>query len=309
MAKPLKLAIIGAGSATFSLGLLRDLCLQRSLWGSLVAFMDLDAERLEVIHTLAARYAGELGVDLRFETTLDRRRALADADFVINTAALPHGKEEKLRAIGEKHGYYRGAHFGYYQHQLDLMMGVARDIEAVCPDAWLIQSSNPVFEGCTLMTRETGVKVVGLCHGHYGYREVAEIIGLDPDSRASADARRQPLHLADPLRLRRPRRLPARRRVDRDEGRGVLGDAQARVQRQPDVARGDRPVPDRRPDADWRHAEDVRLAVPPRPRDEETVVRLARRLRLGDRLAALPRRPRRESRADTSRSPSTRASR
>jgi alpha-galactosidase len=52
-------------------------------------------------------------------------------------------------------------------------------MEQVCPDAWLIQSSNPVFDGCTLMTRETDTKVVGLCHGHHGYRAIANVLGLD----------------------------------------------------------------------------------------------------------------------------------
>ena len=60
------------------------------------------------------------------------------------------------------------------------MLDVARDMERICPDAWLIQSGNPVFEGCTLMTRETGIKVCGLCHGHYGYLEIARVLGLDP---------------------------------------------------------------------------------------------------------------------------------
>ncbi len=59
-------------------------------------------------------------------------------------------------------------------------MSVARDMERICPDAWLIQSGNPVFEGCTLMTRETGIKVCGLCHGHYGYLEICNVLGLDP---------------------------------------------------------------------------------------------------------------------------------
>ena len=31
------------------------------------------------------------------------------------------------------------------------------------------------------MTRETSIKVCGLCHGHYGYREIAQTIGMDPD--------------------------------------------------------------------------------------------------------------------------------
>jgi len=59
------------------------------------------------------------------------------------------------------------------------MLEVARDMERLCPNAWLIQSGNPVFEGCTLMTRQTGVKVIGLCHGHYGYREIAHALGLE----------------------------------------------------------------------------------------------------------------------------------
>jgi alpha-galactosidase len=61
------------------------------------------------------------------------------------------------------------------------MLDVARDVERLCPEAWLIQAGNPVFEGCTAMTRETGVKVCGLCHGHFGYRELAQTIGLDPN--------------------------------------------------------------------------------------------------------------------------------
>ena len=69
----------------------------------------------------------------------------------------------------ERYGYYRGLHpsEGFY-HQYELMITVARDIERLCPDAWLIQSSNPVFDGCTLMTRETTSRSSGLCHGPFG---------------------------------------------------------------------------------------------------------------------------------------------
>jgi alpha-galactosidase len=63
-------------------------------------------------------------------------------------------------------------------YQFQLMLDVARDIESICPDAWLIQSANPVFDGCTLMTRETGVKICGLCHGHYGVYEIAMTLGI-----------------------------------------------------------------------------------------------------------------------------------
>ncbi|HEY64086.1 MAG TPA: alpha-glucosidase/alpha-galactosidase, partial [Caldilineae bacterium] len=126
------------------------------------------------------RYAAELGADLRFEKTTDRAAALREAHFVINTALVGgHDHEEAERALWERHGYYRGAHHAECFRQLDLMLSVARDMERFCPNAWLIQSSNPVFEGCTLMTRETGIKVLGLCHGHYGYREIARVLGLE----------------------------------------------------------------------------------------------------------------------------------
>ena len=56
---------------------------------------------------------------------------------------------------------------------------MAREIEAICPDAWLIQSGNPVYDGCTVIGRETDVKVCGLCHGYYGYRDICDMLDLD----------------------------------------------------------------------------------------------------------------------------------
>ena len=179
MPKGIKLGIIGAGSATFSLGLVRDLCSTEDLYGSVITMMDINEERLDNIHRLATRYVDELKVDLKFEKTLSREAALKDADFVINTALYgAHNEHEARRAVGDKHSYYRGAP-GMNYRQLRFLLEVAQDIEKICPDAWLIQSSNPVFDGCTLMTRETNAKVIGLCHGHHGYRKIASVLGLD----------------------------------------------------------------------------------------------------------------------------------
>jgi alpha-galactosidase len=181
MASGVKITIIGAGSAVFSLALVKDLCLTESLWGSKVSFMDIDPERLEVVLALAWRFAQEIGADLRFESTLDRKASLEDADFVVNTAyPKGHHHERRMRELTAKHGYYYGGiHVGDY-YNFQLMMDVARDIEQICPDAWLLQSANPVFDGCTLLNRETDLKIVGLCHGHYGYQEIACTLGLDP---------------------------------------------------------------------------------------------------------------------------------
>jgi alpha-galactosidase len=179
MATQVKITIIGAGSAQFSGGIVRDLCVSPGLHGSHVAFMDVDQHRLDMVYRLAERLSDELAAGLSFSKTLDRAEALQRADFVINTAQVGgHAWTETQREMAEKHGYYRGTSLHNFG-QTAFFLEVARDVERICPRAWLIQSANPVFEGCTLMHRETKVKVLGLCHGHYGYRDIARVLGLE----------------------------------------------------------------------------------------------------------------------------------
>lgn len=181
-----KVAIIGAGSAVFSVSVVMDLALTPGLRGSHVALVDVDERRLDIIHRLAMRVDDELGSGLQITRALDRAEALDGADFVINTALNGgHDWHEAQRSLFERHGYYRGA--GNLNGDASLacmgnmllMLDIARSMEDTCPNAWLIQSSNPVFEGCTFVTRETGVKMIGLCHGHSGYRHIARVLGLD----------------------------------------------------------------------------------------------------------------------------------
>ena len=178
----IKISLIGAGSGEFSLGIVRDLCLTPGLWGSTVSFMDIDAARLDRVHNVATRYTAELGADLRFEKTLERQKCLAGADFVINTAMVAGW--DKLRTIEQvaaQHGYPQALYIDDF-HQYLLFMDIIRDMEALCAGAWYVQSANPVFEGCTLITRNSKVKAVGLCHGfHGGVRRIARTLGLDPE--------------------------------------------------------------------------------------------------------------------------------
>jgi len=186
-----RISIVGAGSMAWSMVLVKDLCLTKSLGGSTVSFMDVDRKRLEVVCGLAKRYATEVKAKLRFEKTIDRKEALRDADFVFNTAlAGGHANYETQRNVAEKHGYYRGIDSVDYNmvsdyptiggyNQLKLCLDIARDMEDICPGAWLIQTANPLFEICSLLTRETKLKVIGLCHGHFGYRKVAKTLRLD----------------------------------------------------------------------------------------------------------------------------------
>jgi alpha-galactosidase len=183
MSQAVKVAIIGAGSAQFSLNLVKDLCLTEGLAGSHISLMDIDADRLELSYKLGTQFAEQLGVSVSFDKTTDRAVALKDSDFVINTAfVLGHDVEAHMRHWAfEQYGYeYLGDCFGSY-HQLCLILSVAQDMQRICPNAWLIQLGNPVFEGCTLIARETDLKVCGLCHGYQGYREIASTIDIDPD--------------------------------------------------------------------------------------------------------------------------------
>jgi len=64
-----KISIIGAGSAVFSMTLVKDACLEEGLKGSTICFMDIDRGRLDLVYGLARRYAGELDADLKLEKT------------------------------------------------------------------------------------------------------------------------------------------------------------------------------------------------------------------------------------------------
>jgi alpha-galactosidase len=177
-----KLSIIGAGSGQFSLGIVRDLCLTEGLAGSTVSFMDIDAERLDAIQDVAARYTAELGADIRFEKTLDRRESLDGADFCINTAMVGGWRGwsgSGAIEIAHKYGYTGRFRLGSF-HQFKLFTDIIHDMEELCPNAWYIQSANPVFDGTTLLTRESSIQCVGLCHGYHGVYGMARTLGLDP---------------------------------------------------------------------------------------------------------------------------------
>ncbi|MBS7648992.1 alpha-glucosidase/alpha-galactosidase [Candidatus Bathyarchaeota archaeon] len=184
------ISIVGAGSVVFSGSFIRDLCLTKSLWGSTVTLMDIDKERLGVVHNLALRYKDEVKADLKIRATLDRKEALENADFVISTVKVGgYDSMEAERRISEQYNYYRGIgdrvsdYYGGFAayHQLKFFLDLAIDMEDLCPDAWLIETANPVFEGTTLISRETKIKVIGVCHGHFGYKIIASALGLNPE--------------------------------------------------------------------------------------------------------------------------------
>lgn len=189
----IKISIIGAGSAVFSLNLVKDICLSEGFEGSIISLMDVDENRLEAVYSLARRYSELLGKKLKFERAAERKNAIEGSDFVINTTLCGgHQQQEKVREIGEKHGYYRGVDSQEWNFvsdyptftslgQLELALDIARDVKELAPDAWLLQTSNPLLEICTLIQQELPrINLVGLCDGFLGYLELARLFELDP---------------------------------------------------------------------------------------------------------------------------------
>ena len=186
-----KIALIGAGSAVFSLSIIRDLCLTPTLQGSKVTFMDIDDNRLESSFNLCRRYAGEVGIRLDLEKTTDRRQALKGADFIINTAlGSGHDHLREGWEIGRRHGYRIGGSLhtmhdeafwiNFYQYRL--FEAFVQDILEICPQAWYIQVANPVYMGITLLGRKyPQARIVGLCHGYRGVYSLARLLGLSSE--------------------------------------------------------------------------------------------------------------------------------
>jgi len=188
-----KISIIGAGSATFSVGLVKDLCLTPNLEGSTISLMDINRERLDAVFSVCRRYADEMNVKLRLEKTMDRRESLKDADFVINTAlAAGHYRLREGWNIARKHGFnFGGSHhimhdeaFWINFYQFKLFDSLISDILDLCPDAWYIQLANPVMAGITYLGRKyKNAKIIGLCTASTGEEvyHLAKTIGLEAE--------------------------------------------------------------------------------------------------------------------------------
>ncbi|MCX8180125.1 MAG: alpha-glucosidase/alpha-galactosidase [Thermofilaceae archaeon] len=186
----IKVCVIGAGSAVFSLNLVRDLVLTPSLYGSCISLVDVNVERLNAVYALMKRLCEEVGAKYKLEKAVDRRKALRDADFVVNTAlAAGHSRLRDGWAVARDLGYRFGGSlhvmhdeaFWINFYQFKLFEEVIEDVLDLCPDAWYIQLANPVLAGITLLGRKyPEANIVGLCHGYTGAYYLADAIGLDP---------------------------------------------------------------------------------------------------------------------------------
>lgn len=173
----IKVTFIGAGSTIFAKNILGDIMLCESIRDAEFALYDIDRERLDdskiVIDAINKKYNENRTKIKCYLGVEQRKEALAGADFVVN--AIQVGGYEPCTVIdfeipkkyGIKQtiadtlgigGIFRGLRTLY------VMKDIAKDMEEVCPNAWLLNYTNPMAIVSGYMQRYTNVKTVGLCH-------------------------------------------------------------------------------------------------------------------------------------------------
>lgn len=185
-----KIVIVGAGSTVFTPGLLLDLVRHPVLRDAHVGLVDIDPDAVETMTAFARRLARDRGVGLHVDGHTDRREMLAGADVVTTTIAV--GGADAWKAdldIPHRHGVRQtvgdtvgpGGVLRALRH-VPALLDIARDVQDLAPQAWLVNYTNPLTANVRALTRETGVRTVGLCHGTMHTRTVlCRDLGLDPD--------------------------------------------------------------------------------------------------------------------------------
>ncbi len=171
-----KIAFIGAGSYGFTRGLVRDVLTFPLLRDATLALMDIDPERLDFAYQSVKKII-ELGhYPAKVEATLDRVEALRGADVVIVTILVGHTDLWKYdMEIPKKYGVdfnigdTRGV-AGVFRalRTIPVMLSIVKDMERYCPNAFMLNYTNPMAMLCRAMQRESYIPVTGLCHSVQG---------------------------------------------------------------------------------------------------------------------------------------------
>ncbi len=171
-----KITFMGAGSTVFAKNVLGDSLMTPALAESTVALYDIDADRLRESAMMLENLNRNAGGKARIERYLgveNRRAALSGANYVVN--AIQVGGYDPCTItdfeIPKKYGLRQtiadtlgiGGIFRALR-TIPVMTDFARDMEAVCPDAWFLNYTNPMAMLTGAMLTMTGVKTVGLCH-------------------------------------------------------------------------------------------------------------------------------------------------
>ena len=182
------IAFLGAGSVVFTRELLADILSFDELRGVTLALHDIDADRLATAEAIARRTAEQLGAEPVVTTSLDRRAVLDGADFVINAIQVGmHAATVRDFEIPAKYGLRQtigdtlgvGGIFRALR-TFPVLDGIARDMRELCPDALLLNYTNPMAMNIGYLAAVAPeLKAVGLCHSVYWtVRDLSELLGV-----------------------------------------------------------------------------------------------------------------------------------
>ena len=222
-----RIVLVGAGSVEFTRNLLGDILFYPELAEAELVLHDIDADRLATAERMATWTATALGARPAIRTSLDRRAALDGADVVIDTIQVGgaratrvdfdvpgrYGLRYTINDTINVGGVFRGL------RSIPVVLGIVRDMEEVCPDAWFLNYTNPMSMLIKAVTEVSPIRTVGLCHSvHWTVRAIADYLDVpwEEIDHESAGVN----HLAFLLRLERNGEdlYPALRRA-LDEGR------------------------------------------------------------------------------------------
>jgi alpha-galactosidase len=178
------ITIVGGGSYHWAPRLLADFANTPSLADAHVVLHDLDEGRMRLMRDLGEAIAQRRGIAMDVVAEADRRRALEGADFVITAFSvggfdsMQHDIEIPQRfglrqPIGDSvgpGGILRAL------RSVPVLLDIARDVDAVAPNAWLVNVTNPLTALCRSVTRETSVQTVGLCNEWVGCSWVLSLL-------------------------------------------------------------------------------------------------------------------------------------
>jgi alpha-galactosidase len=180
----MRIVIVGGGSFQWVPTLTTDLALTPSVHGAELVLLDIDASRLARTTPVVEHVSELTGAGFRVSATTDQRAALTGADFVL--VNITTGGFESMRldleipwryGIRQPGGDTLGpGGISRALRNAPVVVGIARDMHDVCPDAWLLNLTNPMTALCRSITKATEIKTIGLCHEVTNFRGVLTLL-------------------------------------------------------------------------------------------------------------------------------------
>ncbi|GHD91913.1 6-phospho-beta-glucosidase [Pseudocitrobacter faecalis] len=197
MSQKLKVVTIGGGSSYTPELLEGFLKRYHELPVSELWLVDVEGgkEKLDIIHALCERMVEKAGVPMKVFKTLDRREALRDADFVTTQLRVGQLKaREKDERIPLSHGYLgqetNGAG-GLFKglRTIPVIFDIIKDVQELCPNAWVINFTNPAGMVTEAVYRHTNFKrFIGVCNIPIGMKMfITDVLNLSEKDDLSID--------------------------------------------------------------------------------------------------------------------------